>query len=130
MVARSGIKPMYQNSSETVKYVDTANTSQSSGERNCGQIELALGIGSNHQPSQIRPMWIKGNMPAQITAKIVIASAARLIEVRQRCRSRNRIAEIKVPAWPIPIQKTKLVISHAQATGIINPQTPTPVVIR
>src|SRR5688572_27913290 len=65
-----------------------------------------------------------------MTAKIVIASAARLIEVRHFCRSRNKIAEISVPAWPIPIQNTKLVISHAQATGIINPHTPTPVEIR
>jgi hypothetical protein len=33
-----------------------------------------------------------------MTAKIVIASAARLMDVRQRCRSRNKIAEISVPA--------------------------------
>jgi hypothetical protein len=47
---------MYQNSRETVKYVETANTSQRSGDRNWGQIEFAFGIGNNHQPSQIRPM--------------------------------------------------------------------------
>ena len=28
------------------------------------------------------------------------------------------MAEISVPAWPIPIQNTKLVMSHAQLTGL------------
>src|SRR5271156_2843374 len=42
-VARSGIKPTNQNSSDTVPYVDTANTSQISGLRNCGQIPMVLG---------------------------------------------------------------------------------------
>src|SRR5689334_18515347 len=65
-----------------------------------------------------------------MTAKIVIASAARLIDVRHFCRSKNKIAEIRVPAWPMPIQNTKFVMSHAQATGIISPHTPTPVEIR
>src|SRR3954463_4485968 len=32
-VARSGTMPMYQNSTETVAYVETANTSHSSGEK-------------------------------------------------------------------------------------------------
>ena len=36
-----------------------------------------------------------GNIPAQMTAKIVIASAARLIPVRQCWRNKNRIAEIQ-----------------------------------
>jgi len=39
-----------------------------------------------------------GNNPAHITAKIVIASAERLIEVRQRWRNSRRMAEISVPA--------------------------------
>jgi hypothetical protein len=68
-------------------------------------------------------------MPAQTTAKSVIASEARLIEVRQRWRVRNKMAEIKVPAWPIPIQKTKLVMSQAQPTVRFSPQTPTPLEI-
>jgi hypothetical protein len=93
-------------------------------------MELAFGSGSSHQPSQMRPMWINGNRPAQMTAKMVIASAARLIDVRHFWRSRKRIAEISVPAWPIPIQKTKFVMSHAHATGIIKPHTPTPVLMR
>jgi hypothetical protein len=37
-------------------------------------------------------------MPAQTTAKSVIASAKRLIDVRQSCLSSSRIAEISVPA--------------------------------
>ena len=53
-------------------------------------------------------------MPAQATANNVIASAERLIEVRHFCRNRNRMAEISVPAWPIPIQNTKFVMSQAQ----------------
>ena len=61
-----------------------------------------------------------------MTAKIVIASAARLIDVRHFCRNRKRIAEISVPAWPIPIQKTKFVMSKAQPTGTLRPQMPMP----
>ena len=46
-----------------------------------------------------------------------MASAARLMDVRHFWRSKHKIAEIKVPAWPIPIQNTKFTISHAQFTG-------------
>src|SRR6185503_8658228 len=67
-----------------------------------------------------------GNSRAHMTAKMVIASAARLIEVRHLCRKRKRIAEISVPACPIPIQNTKFVMSHAQPTGTFSPQTPIP----
>ena len=74
-------------------------------------------------------MWIIGNRPAHITANNVIASAARLTEVRQRCRNRNRIAEISVPAWPMPIQNTKFVISNAHPTVLFNPQVPIPVTV-
>ena len=59
-----------------------------------------------------------------------MASAARLTAVRQRWRVRKRMAEISVPAWPMPIQNTKLVMSHAQATGVFSPHTPTPVMMR
>src|SRR6185312_546881 len=69
-------------------------------------------------------------MAAQATAKIVIASAARLIAVRHFWRSRNKIAEISVPAWPIPIHHTKFVISQAQPAGLLLPQTPMPVETR
>jgi hypothetical protein len=63
---------------------------------------------------------------AHMTAKMVIASAERLIDVRHFWRKRNRIAEINVPAWPMPTQKTKLVMSHAQPTGWLRPQMPIP----
>ena len=56
-------------------------------------------------------------MPAHMTAKMVIASAARLMEVRQRWRSRNRIAEMSVPAWPMPIHQTKLTMAQPHMTG-------------
>src|SRR5437867_10943028 len=59
-----------------------------------------------------------------------MASAERLIDVRHFCRNKNRMAEISVPAWPIPIQKTKLVISQAQPTGRLLPHTPIPVLTR
>ena len=74
-------------------------------------------------------MWISGKRPAHITANSVIASAARLTDVRHRCRSRNRIAEISVPAWPMPIQKTKFVMSNAQPTVRFSPHVPMPVAI-
>ena len=44
-----------------------------------------------------------------MTAKIVILDAGLLSS--QRCLKSIKIAEIKVPAWPIPIHQTKLVIS-------------------
>jgi hypothetical protein len=47
---------------------------------------------------------------------MVIASAARLMLVLHFCRNRKRMALMSVPAWPIPIQKTKLVMSQAQNT--------------
>ena len=61
-----------------------------------------------------------------MTAKMVIASAERLIDVRHFWRKRKRIAEISVPACPIPTQNTKFVMSHAQPTGTLRPQMPIP----
>ncbi len=66
-------------------------------------------------------------MPAQATANSVMASEKRLIDVRQSCLSSSRIAEISVPAWPIPIHQTKLTMANPQAMGITMPQMPTPV---
>src|SRR5580704_15569293 len=60
-------------------------------------------------------MCRRGNIPAHMTAKIVIASANRLIEVRHFWCSRRRIAEISVPAWPIPIHQTKLTMANPNA---------------
>ena len=71
-----------------------------------------------------------GNIPAHITAKIVMASAMRLMLVRHCWRNRNRIAEISVPAWPMPTQNTKLTMSKPQNAGLLLPHTPMPVVIR
>src|ERR1039457_5557324 len=89
-----------------------------------------LGRGKRNQEYQMRPRWKTGKIAAQTTAKIVMASAERLIEVRHFWRRRHRIAEIKVPAWPMPIQNTKLTMSQAQLTGLRWPHTPTPVETR
>jgi hypothetical protein len=64
------------------------------------------------------------------TAKIVMASAKRLMEVRQRCRNSSRNAEMNVPAWPMPTHQTKLVRAKAQDTGSLTPQIPTPLTKR
>jgi hypothetical protein len=71
-----------------------------------------------------------GYIPAQATAKTVIASAKRLIELRQLWRRRRRMAEISVPAWPMPIHQTKQMMSQPQPTGTLLPQTPMPVMKR
>jgi hypothetical protein len=72
---------------------------------------------------------MSGNIVAHITAKIVMASEKREIALRHRALKSSRIAEIKVPACPIPTQNTKFMMSKAQATGILFPQTPIPVEI-
>jgi hypothetical protein len=71
-----------------------------------------------------------GIRPAIATAKIVIASAKRLTDVRHFCRSSSRNAEMNVPACPMPTHQTKLVIANAHATGMSTPQMPTPVTNR
>ncbi len=65
-------------------------------------------------------------MPAHMTAKMVMASAKRLMELRQPCLKSSRMAEISVPAWPMPIHQTKLMIANPQATGCVMAQMPTP----
>ena len=67
-----------------------------------------------------------GNSAAFATAKRVIASAKRLIEVRHSCRISSKMAEISVPAWPIPIHQTKLMMAKPQPTGMLIPKMPTP----
>jgi len=62
-------------------------------------------------------------------AKTVIASAAREMEMLQRWRVRKRSAEMSDPACAMLTQKMKLVMSHAQKQGLLDPQTPTPVTI-
>ena len=107
-----------------------AKKSQTSGDRKFTHSgPRSFGYGSIQKNSHGRPMWMSGKMPAHITAKSVIASAARLTDVRHRCRSRNRMAEMSVPAWPMPIQNTKFVMSNAQPTVRFRPQVPMPVAI-
>src|SRR5438034_193261 len=57
-----------------------------------------------------------------------MASANRLIDWRHFCRRSNKMAEMSVPAWPMPIHQTKLTIANPHPTGILIPQTPTPMV--
>ena len=72
------------------------------------------------------PDAASGNRPAQATAKSVIASAKRLMELRQDWFNSSRMAEIRVPACPIPIHQTKFVMANPHATGMLIPQMPTP----
>jgi hypothetical protein len=37
------------------------------------------------------------------------------------------MAEISVPAWPIPIHQTKLTMAKPQPTGMLIPHVPTPI---
>src|SRR5919109_2516237 len=67
-------------------------------------------------------------MPAHDTANRVIASAKRLIDVRQPCLRSSRIAEISVPAWPMPIHQTKLMMAKPQPIGMLMPQIPVPLI--
>src|SRR6185436_21002546 len=97
-VARSGIRPTNQNIADTVAYVETAKTSHTSGLRKFGSMFIVFGYGNSQYISHGRPRCRIGNMPAQATANSVIASANRLIELRQRWLSSKRIAEISVPA--------------------------------
>ena len=55
-----------------------------------------------------------------------MASAKRLMELRQPCLNSSRMAEISVPAWPMPIHQTKLMMAKPQATGCEMAQMPTP----
>jgi hypothetical protein len=63
-----------------------------------GHIDIWFGIGKHQYKSQMRPTWMVGYRSAQITAKIVIASEKRLIDVRHFCLNRKSTAEISVPA--------------------------------
>src|SRR5262249_48692153 len=121
---------MNQNRNDTVAYVEIANTSHISGLRNCGHTPIVFGYGNSQYASHGRPVWKSGKMPAHATANSVIASANRLIDVRQVCFRSSRIAEFSVPAWPMPIHHTKFVMSKAQLTGMLLPQIPMPFVTR
>ena len=88
-----------------------------SGLRNCGQMPIVLGYGNSQYANHGRPMCSTGKSAAHATANSVIASAKRLIDVRHCWRSRRRIAEMSVPACPMPIHHTKLTIAKPQPTG-------------
>ena len=60
------------------------------------------------------------------TENVQASRQIRFTDVRHFWRNRNRIAEISVPAWPMPTQKTKFVMSNAQPTVELRPQVPTP----
>ena len=126
IVARSGRRPTYQNTNDTVAYVETANTSQMSGLRKFGHSVIEFGYGKSQYASHGRPVWKIGNMPAHATANSVIASATRAIDMRHRWRKSSRMAEMSVPAWPMPIHQTKLTIAKPQPTGMFTPQIPVP----
>src|ERR1700743_973165 len=103
-----------------------AKKSQASGERKLGQLWRSVGYGSIQKASHGRPMWHSGMMAPIKTEKTVMASAQRVTGRRQVAFVRRSIAEISVPAWLMPIQKTKLVMSKAQKTGELSPHTPIP----
>ena len=86
-----------------------AKKSQTSGERKFGQISRSLGYGNSQNASHGRPRWMIGNIAPIISANTVITSAQRVTGRRQPALTRRRIAEISVPAWLMPIQKTKFV---------------------
>src|SRR3954465_3759656 len=109
-----------------VRYVLIAKKSHTSGERKFGQIWRDDGYGISQKNSHGRPRWTIGNIAPIISANAVITSAQRVTGRRQRAFTSRRIAEMSVPAWLMPIQKTKFVMSKAQNTGQRLPQTPMP----
>src|SRR5664279_2048745 len=120
------MRPTNQKRAEIVAYVETAKTSHIRGLRNWGQRPIVFGYGkSQYTASHWRPVWKRTNCAAAATAKSVIASANRLMDVRHVWRRRSRIAEMSVPACPIPIHQTKLTMSMPHATGMLMPQIPT-----
>src|SRR5689334_24009924 len=87
---------------------------------------MEFGYGNSQYASQGRPRCRIGNRPAQATANSVIASENRLIDVRQSCFNKKRMAEISVPACPIPIHQTKLTMANPQPMGMFTPHVPMP----
>src|SRR5512138_25870 len=86
--ATSGIRPTMKKTVLIDRYVETANTSQMSGDLKFGHRCRWFTYGKRKYANHIRPTWIIGNSPAVMTAKIVMASAARKIDVRQRARNK------------------------------------------
>src|ERR1700728_4758068 len=106
----SGIIGSSRNVTLPSRYVLMAKKSQSSGERMLGQMPRSLGYGNSQNASHGRPRWIIGNVAPIESANTVITSAQRVTGRRQVAFARRRMAEIRVPAWLNPIQKTKFVM--------------------
>ena len=120
---------MNTNSELPIKYVMTALGSQTNGERMLGQTPRAKSYGKTQKSRHGRPTWNSGVWSAAISEKTVITSAARVTgRLHSACVS-LRMAEIMIPAWLIPIQKTKLTRKKPQNTGLLSPVTPRPLFI-
>src|SRR5207247_949741 len=107
--AKSGIIGSSRKRTLPVRYVLIAKKSHTSGDRKLGQIPRWFGYGISQNASHGRPRWMIGNIAPIIRANTVIASAHRVTGRRHAAFTRRRIAEMSVPAWLMPIQKTKLV---------------------
>jgi len=64
--------------------------------------------------------------PAWASPKVVINSAARVNGRRNSAFSTRRMAEMKVPAWLMPIQNTVLTMKMPQYEGRVIPASPRP----
>ena len=67
-----------------------------------------------------------GNMAPQISEKLVISSAARVMGRRNSALKTRRMADTNVPLWLIPIQKTRVTMNRPQPTGRRMPAMPMP----
>src|SRR2546427_762837 len=93
-----------------LKYVLIEKKSQTSGDRKFGKFCRFDGYGISQKNSHGRPRWMIGNSAPIISANAVITSAQRVTGRRQPAFTSRRIAEISVPAWLMPIQKTNVVM--------------------
>lgn len=75
------------------------------------------------------PAWMTGNESAVMREKTVNSSATRVTGRRHSACVSRRMAEIMIPAWLMPTQKTKVVIRVPQKTGRFRPVTPRPLLI-
>src|SRR6185503_20696129 len=62
--AMSGMSPTYRNVLETVRYVEIANTSHTSGLLKFGQMSRQFGYGTSQKNFHGRPIWMIGKSPA------------------------------------------------------------------
>ena len=63
----SGISPTMKNTVEIVRYVEIANTSHTSGDLKFGQRSRWLLYGSRKYANHMRPAWMSGNRPADMS---------------------------------------------------------------